>query len=153
MSSFGANAKPLPRRAAVPTWRHKHDTTNDDDDTTRRRPTRSADASRPSKAQRLLVTIRRGHVAELAFGGDLIGAVVLALAARPLGHRGRLPLALLDLVFGHTLVLHPFAAAVLCTGSAPCVIVVYGWPVLHRCSLVGHRPSFLRPAFAEAVAA
>src|SRR3954451_17398944 len=85
------------------------------------------------------MTIRRGHVAEIAFGGDLIGAVVRALAARPLVHRGRLPLALLDLVFGHTLVLHPFAAPVLCTGSALCIFVVYGWPVLHRCSLVGHR--------------
>src|SRR3954447_3131363 len=63
------------------------------------------------KGPTLLVTIRRGYVAEIAFGGDLIGAVVLALAARLLGHRGRLPLALLDLVFGHTLVLHPFAAA------------------------------------------
>src|SRR4051812_5513269 len=80
-------------------------------------PARARTRPWPSKAQRLLVTIRRGHVTEVALGGDLVSAVVLALAACPLGYRGRLPLTLLDLVFGHTLVLHPFAAAVLCTGS------------------------------------
>src|SRR5437763_13554071 len=73
------------------------------------------------------------------FVGDRIGG-------RPLDHRSRLALALLDLVLRHTLVLHPVAAAVLGAGPAPSLVLANGWAVLHRCSLVGHRASFLHKA-------